>query len=203
MIRHGLISNIDALTIEKTLELILKEFPEGVINTCEVGILDGSTSIGIHDFFTQHGRENLHTGIDNQQYQKVPKPFPECNLIIGDSKYVYNKLEDESQHFIFIDGNHNFPSVVADFFCYESKVIKGGYLGFHDSAPHIEPFTDYQFYGSKDDPDMYISIRKALYRMGLLQSINSPFLSIGWQRIFEDCDPNDTAGGVTIFRKTY
>jgi len=214
MIRHGLISNIDAETIEKTLQLVLDNFTDGTIHTCEVGILDGSTSIGIHDFVVQNGRKNIHTGIDNEQYQLVKKPFPECNLILGDSKYVYNQLADESQHFLFIDGNHNFPSVIADYFCYSPKVKRGGYLGFHDTASHIKDFLDYQHFGDKDDKDMYISVRRALNKIGLIapQSYIIPnsggkegvdYVSRvnGWELVFDECDPNDTAGGVCIFKK--
>jgi hypothetical protein len=55
---------------------------------------------------------------------------------------------------------------------------------------------DYQWHGDKEDPDMYICVRKALITIGLT-------LNNHWAVVFDECDPNDSAGGVTIFKKLY
>lgn len=196
MIRHGLISNVDAGTIRKTIDRVLGEFQDCVIYTCEVGILDGSTSVGIHDYILSKNRRNKHVAIDNAQYQEIVRPFDECEFILGDSKYVYNQLPDSSQNFIFVDANHNFPSVIADFFCYSRKVCVGGYIGFHDTAPHIQDFLDYQWFGDKNDKDMYICVRRALKVIGL---IDNKFPN--WELAFDECDTADTAGGVVILKR--
>lgn len=193
--RRGLISETDAKTIEKTLQLVLKEFPYHVIKTCEVGILDGSTSLGIHEFFEEHKREHVHTAIDNAQYCEIKSPFDGCNFILGDSKYVYNHLEDSSQNFIFVDANHNYPSVIADFYCYSRKVRVDGFIGFHDTALHIKEYLDYQWFGDKHDTEMYISVRKALTDIGLYDDHPK------WKLIFDECDQFDAAGGVSIFQR--
>lgn len=196
MIRYGLISNVDAQTIEKTLYIIMNEFKDEFINTLEIGVYDGVTSRGINEYIKQQGRNNYHTCIDNHKDKEVLIPFHDCQFIVGNSNEVYNQIADNSQHFIFIDGNHSFPMVVSDFFCFESKVKYGGYIAFHDSGYHIHDFKDYQRMGDERDKDMYISVRKALHRIGLLDN-----QLMRWRKIFDEQDIDNPAGGIIVFRK--
>jgi len=196
MIQYGLISKVDADCIEKTLDLILSEFKGIEINTCQIGVFDGQTDRGIHEYVLDKGRSNNHTAIDNEKDKPILLPFSTCNLIIGNSNEVYNQIEDNSQHLIFVDGGHAFPTVVADFFCYESKVKRGGYFAFHDSGSHIKANKDYQRMGSELDPDMYISVRKALTKIGVLNDE-----LYGWRLIFDEADPSDEAGGIVVLKK--
>jgi hypothetical protein len=193
---YGLISNLDAEILEKTLGLICRDFPE-VINYCEIGLYNGRTANGVKEFLESKDRKSVITGIESFSDNEKLVYFPEgANLIAGNSGEVYNLLEDESQHLIFVDGNHNFPSVVADFFCYADKVKDHGYLMFHDTGTHIMPLKDYQGMGSLKDPDMYISTRKALQKIGLLDN-KYP----GWKLIFDDADINNPAGGMVVLKK--
>lgn len=219
MINHGWMTDKDAETIQKTLDLVCEQFPAGVINTTELGVREGKTSRGIHDYLTGKKRINFHTGVDNQHDIPVPVPFEGCNLIIGNSIEVYNQIADNSQQFLFVDACHSYPMVVADFFCYHKKVKKGGYIAFHDTGKHIKPFTDHQGMGSKEDPDMSISVRKALDRIGLLEQDkpddddfrrgwrpeegSPPIYKIkhGFKLIYDEADETLHTGGVTVFKK--
>lgn len=214
MVKYGLISETDARTIEKTLDLLISELvgeKRGPIHTCEIGIFNGDTSRGINQYISQNGRLNIHTAIDNNIYGNATRPFPECIFVVGNSTEVAYRIPDESQHFIFVDGCHAFHAVVADFFCYATKVVKGGYMAFHDTGVHIKSFKDYQDVGSKDDPDMYISVRKALESIGLFIKFEVEILTIGsvgksrgdWQLVFDEADQNNEAGGVCVFKKLY
>lgn len=214
MIQYGLISETDARCLEKTIDLICSEFPGQDIHVTEIGIFDGQTSRGINEYITskQYGSLNVYskepmqahnfkcnfTAIDNNKDKEVLKPFEDCTLIIGNSTEVYNALADNSQHMIFVDANHSFPAVIADFFCYESKVKKGGYFCFHDTGKHIKNFTDYQRMGSGGDLDMYISVRKALHRIGVLSDE-----LFGWRLIYDEADENDRAGGIVVLKKIH
>lgn len=211
---YGLISDTDARTIERTLDLIMSSTsPSETIQTCEVGIYSGRTSKGICDYIKERGREMVHTGIDNGKDNEAMIHFPkEARFIQGNSTEVYNKIGNESKHFILIDGNHSFPSVVADFFCYAPKVMKGGYLAFHDTGRHIKPFKDYQRMGDTDDPDMYISVRKALEAIGLFEdagydlfmdgAVSARYLGgHGFRLIFDEADKTNDAGGICVFKK--
>jgi hypothetical protein len=197
MIKYGLISKRDADCIELALLHALLHFPEGMIDTCEVGVYAGTTSKAICEFVASKGRGIRHIGIDSGKDGEKLIDFPEDALLIsGNSNEVYNQIPDNSQHFIFIDANHNFPHVISDFFCYESKIRQGGYLAFHDTGSHIQPFVDYQGYGSKDDRDMYISVRRALKKIGLLDDKYE-----GWKLIFDVSDIDNRAGGICVFKK--
>jgi len=136
------------------------------------------------------------TGIDNNKDGEILR-FTYDKLIVGNSSEVYNQLEDSSQHFIFIDGLHTFPQVVADFYSFQSKVKVGSYICFHDTGKHIDPLSGWQGVGDKNDSDMCLGgVRKALEKIGLLN--NAKF---NWRLIFDEADVTDSAGGVCIFKK--
>lgn len=224
-IKYGLISGCDAMTLEKTIDLICESFDEKTLNVTEIGIFDGQTARGIYEYITNKeyasyeielGRDTNkdyqcnYTAIDNEKDKLIKLPFPECKFIRGNSNEVYNQIEDNSQHLIFIDGCHCFAHVVSDFFCYAPKVKVGGYLCFHDTGVHIKPFKDFQ-HGDKENPDAYISVRKALSHIGLLYTDPPPHLEDlgwfhgyeGWKLIFDEADETDPAGGICVFKKLY
>lgn len=194
--KYGLITDLDCRVLDKTLELVCLKFPDDVINTLELGVRDGSGSRGIRNFFLDKNREINHTGIDNQNDMIVHPPFEGCNIIIGSSIEAYIKVEDDSQHFVFIDANHSYIYTMADFLLYSDKVVAGGYLAFHDTGAHIKPFTDYQRVGDNLHHDNYISCRKALKKLGLLDNKFE-----GWQLIFDEADETKFTGGVTVIER--
>jgi len=207
MIQWGLISKLDSETIMATLDLIMKDTPPNkVINTTEIGIFDGETSRAINSYIKSKGYDNTHIAIDSHKDFPTQKPFEGCIFIEGNSHEVYNRLEDGSQDFIFVDGNHSFPSVISDWYCYKSKVKKGGFICFHDSAPQAQG-RDWQRMGDEKDADMSISVVKALQAIGLLpiprkQPNRVSYWYCGWDLIFDEWDENDRCGGAIVFKKT-
>lgn len=201
MIQYGLISETDARTLEKTIDLICDEFKTGGIHICEVGIYGGDTGKGLTEYVIKSKkRPTFITGIDNNKDGEILR-FGYSNLIVGNSNEVYNKLEGNSQHLILIDALHTFPAVIADFFCYAPKIKKGGYLSFHDTGKHIKPMTGYQGVGSKEDADMYISVRKALYELQLMGDSYVSKQFMGWELIFDEADETNPMGGICVFKK--
>lgn len=196
MSQYGLITQTDARTIEKTLDLVIKEFDNVLINTTEVGIDRGHTSRAINKYLTDKGHVNFHTAIDNQRDRPIEPPFPGCNLIIGNSIEVYNHLSDNSQHFILIDACHNYAMTMADFLVYSDKVRNRGFIALHDTSPKIKAFQDYQGMGSKNDPDMFISCRRAAHKLGLIENKLS-----GYRLIFDEYDETAPTGGFIVVQK--
>lgn len=201
MIKYGLISETDWNTITKTLDLVMESTDE-VINTCEIGIYSGATSFAICEYIQSKERKVNHIGIDNIKDGEPILHFPlNQKFIRGNSTEVYYKVEDNSQDFIFIDGDHSYIGVISDFFAYSSKVKNGGYLLFHDTGKHIKPLKDFQ-HGDKNNPDSYISVRKALINIGL---INLPNDYINkqpqWEIVFDEADISNDAGGVIVIQK--
>lgn len=192
MIKYGLISATDWLSITKCLDMLKAECD--TINAFEIGVNAGDTSRAIRDYLG----DCLHvfTGVDNQQDYKMETPFDECEFIVGDSVQVCHELSKNFYHFGFIDANHSFHRVIADFVAYAPKIKVGGILAFHDTAPHIKEFKDYQQVGDKNDPKMYIQVRQALIEIGLFRNSFPE-----WKLLFEDYDPNNEAGGVSCFIK--
>lgn len=194
---YGLISELDARVISKTLDLVNIDFPSGIINTTELGVRDGKTSRGIHDYLTNKARVNFHTGIDNNNDLDTQIPFPGCHMIYGNSSEVYVDIVDNSQHFIFIDANHSYILTMSDFLLYSDKVKPGGYIVFHDCGKQIPPMKDYQGFGSREHPDFYIACRKAVNKLGLLDNNYK-----GWRLIFDKADETIDTGGVVVIQKS-
>lgn len=198
-IKYGLISQTDARTLEKTIDLICNDY-DGELNVTEIGLYNCATSIALKHYINSKGRKVKYTGIDNQKDKPI---FPPdwMNLIIGNSNEVYNQITDNSQHLLFIDSCHCFSCVVSDFFCYSTKVKIGGYLAFHDTGKHIKEFKDFQ-HGDKENPLAYISVRKALWEIGLLASPSSTIMeTFGWALVFDEANETDEAGGICVFKK--
>jgi hypothetical protein len=198
MIKYGLISETDARTLEKTIDLILEDFRvDDIVNITEVGVYGGDTGYGMTEYINERNRDWVLTGIENNKDGETIRATYD-KLIIGNSNEVYNQLEDNSQHLIFVDGCHCFAHVVSDFFCYASKVKAGGYFAFHDTGRHIKPFKDFQ-HGDKSNPDAYISVRKALLEIGMFL----PISNFGFNLQFDKADETNEAGGICVFKKIY
>lgn len=218
MIKYGLISETDARCLEKTIDLVCGTF-NGLeaINFCEIGVYGGDTGVGVMQYLNIHHQRRIFSiGIDNNKDGELIRGYYD-RLIIGNSNEVYNQIEDNSQHLIFVDGCHCFSHVVSDFFCYAPKVKVGGYLAFHDTNPYINAYKDFQ-HGDKEDMDAYISVRRALKAIGLLilDSNEQWFGEWGqhfryatgnknecWELVYDEYDKNDEAGGICVFKKLY
>jgi len=217
MIKYGLISGTDARTLEKTIDLLLADDSHNYpINITEIGCYGGDTGRGICEYIKSKGRNYWITGIDSFKDKETVR-FPYNEMIYGNSNEVYNQIEDNSQHLIFVDGCHCFAHVVSDFFCYAPKVKVGGYLAFHDTNPYINAYKDFQ-HGDKEDMDAHISVRRALKAIGLLilDSNEQWFGEWGqhfqyatgnrnecWELVYDEYDKNDEAGGICVFKKLY
>lgn len=195
-LQFGLMTGTDEKVLLETMEKVNLEFPEGVINTTEVGVHHGHTSRAIHQFFTERQRINFHSCVDNCNDLQVNPPFDGANLIIGNSIDVYNKLRNNSQHFIFLDGCHSYVMTMADLLVYSDKVVIGGYIALHDTSPHIPLFKDYQNHGDNWDADFFISCRKALTKLGVYENKFPGFFLIA-----DEADPKASTGGVTIIKR--
>lgn len=212
MIKYGLISETDARALEVIINLIHTEYGDGRTYITEIGCYSGETGNGMRQYVEANGGGAYITGIDNNKDGEALR-FQYDKLIIGNSSEVYNQLEDNSQHLVFIDGCHTFPAVVADFFCYAPKVKVGGYLAFHDTGKHINPLHGWQGVGDKNDPDMCLGgVMKALQSVGLFGGIEYEYgegkVEVSnrlskWELVFDEADPNDEAGGICVFKKLY
>lgn len=197
MTKYGLITETDSKTLARALDVVMRTFPGESVQITEIGIHKGLTSRFLREHLVSSGFDYDYTGIDNGHDVNVDSfPFDNYRLVIGNSIEVYNELHNESQHFIFIDANHALPYVTCDFLMYENKVVPGGLMAFHDTSPHIKPMTDFQDAGYRHDADMYISCRKALKNLGLLDGKR-----YGWRLLFDEYEEEAKTGGVVVLQK--
>ncbi len=204
-IKYGLISKVDAACLEKTIDLICDEFDDKAINVLEIGCYGGDTGKGIKEYIESKNRQCFITGIDNNKDEEKLRFEYDC-MLVGDSKEIYWTRADSFFHIILVDGDHSYLGVIADFFGYASKVKEGGYFCFHDTGKHIKEFTDFQ-HGDKYNRDAYISVRKALNKVRLLDDSgfkNGDWNVLdNWQLIFDEADTSDLAGGICVFKKLF
>lgn len=210
MIKYGLISETDARTLEKTIDLICSEFNDELLDVLEVGIYAGETGDGLRRYIESKGRQAFKTGVDNDKDEE-PIRFHYHQLIIGDADEVAFKIQDNSQHICFIDACHCNAHTISNFFSYAPKVKKGGYFAFHDTGKHIKQFKDFQ-HGDEENPDAYISVRKALVKIGLFEigweekyknNYRTYTGGFGFELIFDEADETNEAGGICVFKKLY
>lgn len=199
---YGLISPVDKKTLEKCFDEIFEKFPDEAIRYTEVGIYHGRTVSGSREYFKSKNKEYIQIGIDNFKDKEELVFFPEdATLIQGSSIEVYNQLPDESQHFLLIDANHSKPYVMADALCYFKKVKIGGFICFHDAAPHAQDVS-YQRMGSEDDMDMHISVLRALETIGWIGEKNVlDFYGLELAHYEYAPFEVDEGGGILAFRR--
>jgi Methyltransferase domain len=193
--RFGLLPLKDVETLQRTMDLVTGVFADETIYTCDIGVHQGLTAKGIHEYLKGKGRKNLHTGIDNLKDQKRPINADWLKMIIGSSIHVVNQIQDESQHLLFIDGNHSLFFTTADFLLYKDKVKLGGFIAFHDTSVNIPRYKDYQG-GDQSNPYDYIACREAVQRLGLY---NNAFP--GFQLMMDEYDTVSQTGGITVVQK--
>lgn len=186
--------------MDKVLAMVHDTFLDGTLSTLELGVRDGRTSRGIHEFFKAAKRIHFHTGIDNGRDMGIVEPYVGCHMIEGNTMEVYNQIPANSQHFIFNDANHSFPMTVIDIFCYAPKVRVNGFFAMHDTGPQIPKFKDWQGMGSKDDADMFISCRKAAEALGLLND-RSYVNGVTFQKVMDVYDETKDTGGMLVLKR--
>ena len=96
---------------------------------------------------------------EKYNYKEVPKndyeriiqrlkPYSNITFIREESVKAAQQFKDATFDFIYIDGNHNCDSVLADLYVWERKIKSGGVICGHD----------YKWYNVKDAIDIYLKL---------------------------------------------
>jgi SAM-dependent methyltransferase len=164
----------------------------------EIGVCHGRTARWIKEILDRKRIAFEYWGIDSQRDRPLEKPFPEANIVTGDSATEYHRVPDGFS-WILIDGCHCANHAMLDFLHYGQKLKKRGLILFHDTNPDTQGKIDYQGHGPRDNPDMNIATRKAMALLGLADgSLKGwrPFLDRPGELII-----GGVTGGITIFQK--
>ena len=167
---------------------VLRDKP--VVKFLEIGMWKGLTAIGLKKFIEANGGSIDYWGMDPGLLANPEKAFPEAHVIAGRSEECFHLVPDDFD-IIFIDGNHSRNAVILDTFNYERKVVKGGFLMFHDTNPRCQR-TGYEYEGPHI-PEFGICVREAWDMIGW------PWEP--WKFFMEGLPPDHHQNGTTSYRK--
>ncbi len=69
-----------------------------------------------------------------KQAEEKLAPYKNCTIVPKTSVEAMKDFKDDSVDFVYIDGNHDFPSVIQDLHGWKKKLRPGGILSGHDYA---------------------------------------------------------------------
>jgi len=158
---RGKVNMRDCIFLHKVAEKVINEFGKNSL-LCEIGSFCGKSTISIASAlikkkagilyaidwhkgsaeFPGYGTGNFKSSFD--EYITNLKRFEVTERVVtikSKSSEAINKVPDKIQ-FLWIDGSHSYQDVKADFENYHPKLVKGGYLLFHDACwtTWTEPF---------------------------------------------------------------
>lgn len=187
-------TKIDAEIIERVLAAASSGHVG--IMVLEVGTYQGDTSREIKRWCDEHGKELEFWGVEAGWHpdlagkSKIPTAFPGANMVFGDSAEVFHRIPFGFD-VVLIDGCHCINHVILDTIHYGDRVVPGGFMMFHDTAPHIQQ-TMRDPHGP-DIPEFYNSVNLAHSKMG--------FPSYNWELFAEGFDKDAKWGGIKVYRK--
>lgn len=189
---YGAITRIDA----GLLESVLAEFKgKGHLKFLEIGVWHGETAIGINEFCKQHDIELDYWGIDTAL---PPVPSSSSNrqnlhFVHGLSEEVWDQVPDNFD-VVFVDGCHCINHVILDAIHYSHRVVPGGFMVFHDTAPQFQHvMTNRWVHGDENKPIHLTAVVDALKLLG--------WPNPEWKLWSEGYDPASDIGGMQIYRK--
>lgn len=185
---YGAITTVDA----KVMDDILDTWQNEPIRVLEIGVWNGQTARGIKERCNKNGCVVDYWGIDAKPFDGPIPPWIDHYILSSSEDAV--DLVQVNFHFIFVDGCHCFNHVVLDAVNYGPKVIHGGIIAFHDTAPQVQGVQRNEWvHGSED------KVRYRTHVVKALKSIGWP--NAEWQLLLLDCDPLSNIGGMMAFRK--
>lgn len=133
---YGLLQPEDIAVIESSLAELMQR---GVspIRLLEIGAYKGDTALGIKEFLERHGFGIDYWGIEPGLLGYQALPFSGANMIYRKSEEAFHLVPD-GLDLVFVDGDHTRNAVILDIFNYAPKVLPGGFMVFHDTAPKMQ-----------------------------------------------------------------
>lgn len=174
------------------------ETQAGLFRYIEVGIGYGGGLRAVQEYLEQTGLEYHMQGVDittchpdARNLANYAKPERIAISLEGAGEFLkkYDQAGKQAD-FVFIDGCHGAPCVMADFKAAEKVVRVGGVVAFHDTDPgcqdlHLQPHCG-----------TGIRAREAVQKLGLLDDTRP-----GWVKINETTGDKNRGGHGCLFVK--
>jgi predicted O-methyltransferase YrrM len=110
----------------------------------EIGVFEGETSVKMIEALPIGG---YYAGIDITDYRKhnLERSGVAVDFILGQSITVIQSMPANHFDFIFVDGDHSFENILAEFKEIERVLTQGGVIAYHDTL-HIADVSDLMRY---------------------------------------------------------
>lgn len=185
---YGAITTVDA----KVMDEILDTWHNEPVRVLEIGVWTGQTARGIKYRCNQNGCVVDYWGIDSKPFDGPIPPWID-HYILSPSEEAALCVPNEFD-FIFVDGCHCFNHVLIDAFNYGQKVVVGGIIAFHDTAPQVQGVQKNPWlHGTEDKPQHRTAVVRALEGLG--------WPNARWELFRNAYDPASDIGGMMAFRK--
>lgn len=174
------------------------ETTAGTFRYLEVGIGYGGGLRAVQEYLEQTGVDYHLQGVDiltcNPEARNVAnyvRPEKVAISLEGAAEFLkhYHKSGRQAD-FVFIDGCHGAPCVLADFKAAEKIVRVGGVVAFHDTDPGCQDLHFQPHCGTG------IRAREAVHKLGLLDDTRP-----GWVKIGETTGDKNRGGHGCLFVK--
>lgn len=195
-LNYGALTPRDSATMDWLLEQFTPIATARVPPTAyiiETGVHMGGTARGFLQWANKHNIDLVYFGVEAGAICQPTVPFEGANLIIGDSVEVYEQIPKLVPGFdlVFLDACHCLNHVMLETILYSRFVRPGGFLVFHDTAPHIQQ-TMKDPHGP-NTPAFHNSVNLALDTIG--------FPWMPWALVADHYDQESKIGGMRAYRK--
>lgn len=183
---YGALTNDDIGVLEAVMWL----YRDGLMRFLEIGVHTGTTARGIRDFCQANKITLEYWGLDSGVQNDGKPPFEGAKMVVGDSAECAHLLPPVLD-IVLCDGCHCFNHVILDTVLYGEKVITGGFILHHDTAPQIQQ--------TMRDPHGPPTPRFHNSVVDALRAIHFPFPD--WSLYLEACDGLAPSGGMSAHQK--
>lgn len=165
----------------------------------EIGVFFGGTARGVKEWCDSFGVKLEYFGCDDFSHPNfvVPLNAFEGNFPIAGATFKFGAswnvfhLFPDDMDIVFVDGNHSGNAVILDTVLYAPKVRPGGFMIFHDTAPHIQQTMPEQ--NAPNHPWWSNSVNAAHALIGW------PWK--GWTLVSDTYDADASFGGCRVYQK--
>lgn len=174
---YGILSMEDIGFWENTLQRVAMDFGEVVM--LELGVANGGTTIGTKRHCDKMGWPFRWVGLDMTCGRPTFDLGDWGSFVEGDIQSPENNAQvpENTFNLLLVDSCHCRFCCTADFLGYNSKVVVGGYVSFHDSNPD----PNWALHHEQCRPDRFIDVRGALADLKLLPCTRPDYQFIGEQ----------------------
>lgn len=191
------LTGVDKQLLLGVLSTAMRKTDDGhaSLSVLELGVFYGSTARGIKEWCDGRNVNLTYLGVDDGSHPNFqhsrPADWPYPNSVKRGATWDVHREIPDGWDLVIVDANHSGNAVILDTVIYQAKVRPGGWMLFHDTAPHIQQTMKEQ--NAPSDLWWSNSVNEAL------KLLRWPW--DGWVIVSDDYDPTATFGGFRSYFK--